>query len=102
MVATTNKQFMFEHYFPKADAERDDNGKYTHPDTALLFQGFELVCDELTKQEQGHKMALNVKQQLVNKLEGDVADLKRKIARLESDMEEQLGSQIRGKCKPNM
>ncbi|MFL9611099.1 hypothetical protein ACKF11_13510 [Methylobacillus sp. Pita2] len=98
--ATTNTQFVFEHYFPKVNADRDGNGQYIDKDTAQLFQGFsrawearedELIANRQTvlTMEAGHKIVINVKQKLIEKLQGDLESLQRKVDRLESEAAEQ-------------
>lgn len=77
----SNTQLIFESHFPDLDHDRNmELGNYTNKETQLIFTGFEKAWTTLENESMRNKIALNVKNNYVAKLESDVKFLKNKLA----------------------
>ncbi len=69
----SNMELIFSHYFPTLNSDSAE------------FHGFSVALNACHEEAQRNTIALNVKDQLVKKLEGDVVDLKRRLAAINKD-----------------
>lgn len=73
-IPISNMELIFNHYFPTLNSDSAE------------FHGFSVALNACHEEAQRNTIALNVKAQLVKKLEGDVVDLKRKIAAMNKEV----------------